>query len=161
MVSTPTPWTSPMQEVVSIDVLVCSHTSLLHCYRSREASVRLSPWAPWIFSHGCWSRPRGHFPDCASFGSSFLMQRSELSANNQFQHPHLAFLWSDALYYFKRLCKHTVEKDCVEKAFVLSRGDSQGGALCTFPKRPHCVEGFGGILHLSYGSFPSGISNFA
>lgn len=135
----PTPGTTHTQAVVSTNVLVCSHTSLLQSYCPREAPVRLSPWEPLFLSHGCWSRSRGHFPDCASFVSSILMQWSELSTNNQFQPPRLAFLWSDALYYFKGLCKHTVEK-----AFVISGGESQRGALCTFPKKPYCVNGLRG-----------------
>lgn len=147
---------TPLQEVVGTDVLVCSHTSPLQCYGSREAPLRLSPWAPLFLSRGCWSRPRGHFPDCASFGSSFLMQWIELSTNNQFRHPHLALLWSDALYYFKCLCKHTVEKVSVEKAFLISRGNSQKGTLCTFPKKPHCVEGFGGSNTCLMARFPLG-----
>ena len=48
-------------------------------------------------SHRCWSTPRGRFSDSAAFGASFLMQHRELSTHNQLQHPHLAFLWSDAL----------------------------------------------------------------
>lgn len=74
------------------------------------------------------------------------MEQSELSlsTNNQFQQPHLAFVWSDALCYCKGLCKHTVEKENVEQAFMISRGDSQRATLCTFPKKPPCAEGFRG-----------------
>ena len=82
------------------------------------------------------------------------MQHSELSTSGQFQHPHLSLLGSDALCYFKGLCKHTVEK-----AFMINRGDSQRGTLFTFPKKPHCVEGFRETY--TYGSFPSGILNLA
>ena len=46
----------------------------------------------------------------------------------------LLVIWCPS--YFKGLCKHTVEK-----AFKINRGDSQRGILCTFSKKPHCIEG--------------------
>lgn len=101
---------------------------------------RLSPWELLFFSHGCLSRLRDNFPGYASFSVLFLMQPGELSINNQFQHPHAAFLGCYALCYFKDLCKHIVKKENVEKAFMIRKGGSQ--KRCTFPKKPHCGEDF-------------------
>lgn len=49
----------------------------------------------------------------ASFGASFLMQQNKLSlsTNNQLQHPLLAFLLLDALYYFKG-CVNCGKRKC-------------------------------------------------
>lgn len=123
MVNIRMPWTTHRHQVASTDVLFCGHTSILQCYWSREALVRSCPWEPLFLSLGCWSRPRGNFPNCVSCSASYLMQQSKLalSTNNQFQHPHLVFLWSDALCCFKGFCKHTVGKENVEKALCDSR----------------------------------------
>lgn len=71
----------------------------------------------------------------------------------QFQHPYLAFF--NATYYSKGLCKHTIEK-----ALWSTEKIHKWAHFTSSQSIPHCVEGFGEILYLSYGSFPNLASSF-
>lgn len=126
-------------------MLICSHTSICQCI------------GPGKLPQGCpYGNPCSSPMDAdlgqgaiflpASFGASFLMQQNKLSlsTNNQFQHPHLAFLSLDAIYHFKG-CVNCGKRKCRKGLHDQQRRFTKSHTLCTFPKKPRCVEGFRGI----------------
>lgn len=121
--------------VARVRVCLCAATPLVFNVTGPGKLLwRLSLWGNFVLLP--WVLLEGEVPfSCASVGASSLMQRSELAITNQFQHPHLAFSGSNALCYFKDLCKHFVNRENVDQAVMIRGGSSQRGTPCTFLKK--------------------------
>lgn len=124
---------------------------------AREAPVTPSPWEPMDADLG---RGAPFLP--ASFGASFLMQQNKLSlpTNHQLQHPHLAFLSLDALYYFKGRVNTRWKRKCGKGLHDQQRRFTKSHTR-HLPKEAPLHRRLQGHLYLSYDSFPSGIANLA
>lgn len=129
-----TPWTTCKPRGCQGEgVLVRSHTSGFQCYWSREAPVEAVPMGKLCTAP--MSAPGGWGAIFLCFRGCLIPNAAKWTGNHQSQHPHLAFSGSNALCYFKDLCKHFVNRENVDQAVMIRGGSSQRGTPCTFLKK--------------------------